>query len=291
MFECKVCDVKFKCQYDLNRHFNTKKHKDRDNKNNYCRSCYKSLSSKFNRDRHERSCNTYQTINNINNTFNGLSIIVNCNSNPESFVISIEDLIKKNLTTSLQKVILEDMLETEDGIMDLIGKFDELLEEAREQEIYDHNHFCDVTKHVVKVDEFGNEEIVEEEWTPFTHPDYNWKCRHTRNNFKISSYKLSELLVRTFLDKNANPVVTHLNSLGKEHKLLYKHLKTLHSDQILLDFLSKSSKKDYFEVKDDYRPSTEIKKKYPHYYENLEDKALLMKENYNNVARRNRRKT
>src|SRR5574343_727659 len=114
MHECKVCNIKCKCEYDFKRHLNTKKHKSNIDKDNYCRACYKTLSNKFNRERHEKSCNVYQTNNNqttnqtLNqnsniNTINGdnnvqtnienMNIILNDVKNAESFVITIEDLI------------------------------------------------------------------------------------------------------------------------------------------------------------------------------------------------------
>lgn len=305
MHICKLCNFSCKYHSDFNRHVKTKKHLDKLKSGAFCDGCGKELSNNFSKKRHEKSCDMYQTINNIENQTNNnttiqnqqnienqTNIIVNGMNNAETFVISIEDLIKKNLTTALQKVILEDMLESDIEVMDLIDKFDELLEEAREIEIYDHNHYCDITKKVVKVNDDGEEEIVEEEWTPLTHPEYDWKCRHVRNDFKISTNKLSNLLVKTFLERDSNPVITHINRLGDDYtggNLLYKHLKTLHSDQILLDFLNRSSKKHYFYIDDNYKPSLEIKKRYPQYYEKLECKALQMKENYNNVARRARR--
>lgn len=268
MFECLAC--KYSCQYKskYEKHLKTKKHLDAVNSGALCSGCGKHLSSNFSKNRHEKTCKTYQTMNqtinmntNItNNIENQTNIILNGVNNAESFVITIEDLIKKNLTTALQKVILADMLETDFGIMDLIDKFDKLIEEEVNKQIYEHNHYCDVTKRVIQLTETGEEEIVEEEWTPLTHPEYNWNCRHVRNNFNISNDKLSDLLVNTFLDSNSNPVVTHANRLCDDNKLLYKHLKTLHSDQILLKFLSKSKKKEHFKIDDDYRPSLELKK-------------------------------
>ncbi len=314
MHECKVCNIKCKCEYDFKRHLNTKKHKSNIDKDNYCRGCYKTLSNKFNRERHEKSCNVYQTNNNqttnqtLNqnsniNTINGdnnvqtnienMNIILNGVKNAESFVITIEDLIKKNLTTALQKVILEDMLESDTDIMDFIGKFDELVQKEHDEFMHEHNHYCEVTKKVKKTNEDGEEIVEYEDWTPLTHPEYRWRCSHAEGNFKLPSWKLSNVLINTFLEGNHRPVLAHLNRLGSTYvtDVLYKHLKTLHSDQILLEFLRQSTKKDLFQLDENYRPSLEIKKKYPQYYEKLEIQALKLKENYNNVVRRKRRQT
>ncbi len=307
MQECPFCNFKGSPS-NLKKHCETKKHKENAKKGNYCEACFKPFSNQSNKNRHQKTCTTYQTFNQnltvqningdniqnqINNHFEGTNIILNGVKNAESFVITIEDLIKKNLTTALQKVILEDMLESDTDIMDFIGKFDELVQKAHNEYIHEHNHYCEVTKKVKKTNENGEEVVEYEDWTPLTHPEYRWRCSHAEGNFKLPSWKLSNVLIDTFLEGDHNPVLAHVNRLGNKYvkDVLYKHLKTLHSDQILLEFLRQSTKKDLFQLDENYRPSLEIKKKYPEYYEKLEIQALKLKENYNNVVRRRRRQT
>ncbi len=308
MIECKLCKYACKFQSDMNKHLKTKKHLDNLNSKTLCSGCGKKLSNNFSKKRHEGSCNKYKIMSQINNNIENqtniqnqinnttienqqTNIILNGVNNAESFVITIEDLIKKNLTTALQKVILQDMIESDTDIMDFIGKFDDLVEKAHTDYMYEHNHYCEVTKKVKKTNEAGEEIVEYEDWTPLTHPEYRWRCSHAENEFKLPTWKLSNVLINTFLDGDHNPVLAHVNRLGKTYDtdILYKHLKTLHSDQILLEFLRQSSKKDLFQLDENYRPSLEIKKKYPEYYEKLEIQALKLKENYNNVVRRRRR--
>src|SRR5574343_648888 len=126
MIECKLCKYACKFQSDMNKHLKTKKHLDNLNSKTLCSGCGKKLSNNFSKKRHEEKCDTYKTLTqNIENQTNNnttiqnqqnieqqTNIILNGVNNAESFVITIEDLIKKNLTTALQKVILQDMIES-----------------------------------------------------------------------------------------------------------------------------------------------------------------------------------
>lgn len=55
--KCDIC--RFQCKYksDFNRHVSSLKHKENLSNNNLCIFCFKELSNKFSKNRHENSCN------------------------------------------------------------------------------------------------------------------------------------------------------------------------------------------------------------------------------------------
>ena len=61
MHECKFCTLNFKCQYDLNRHLNTKRHKEKVENKKLCDGCFKEFYNRSSKLRHEKSCKIMQT--------------------------------------------------------------------------------------------------------------------------------------------------------------------------------------------------------------------------------------
>jgi hypothetical protein len=280
MHTCVICKVNCKYESEYNRHLNSKKHKEKIESKNLCDGCFKEFSTKFNKNRHERKCKIMQTINNIetqNNITNNTVINIILPENPDSartYLMLISELRNKPFTDCFQKLSLDDMSYNKYDLMDYIEKFDTKLNEAREDMINDHNNNCTFYENVKKIRENGEEYKEKIIYNPITHPNYKFECDHEKVNFKLNEDIVSKILKDTLLDDNDKIVVTHDNDIHGKTDLLFKYKNTLHSDEILLEFLSKSNKKEICNLSDNFKPASIIKNNYPEYYDKLEDKAI-----------------
>lgn len=316
MPSCNLCHYDFKCNYDLNKHFNTKKHKEKLNSGTICTGCFKEFSTKFNKSRHEQKCNrTVQNITNIEtqnitnvenqnitnienqnitetkNNINNITNIILLN-NPEeikSFVMTISDLQSKKTTDCFQKLILDDMISKKYDLMDYVEKFDREVDKARADIVNEHNRGCWSYINVKKINDSGQEYEEEVEVTPLTHPDRKWSCRHAESEFKVNEDKISEILAKTLLDED-KLVVTHDNNINGLTDLLFKHERKLHSDDILMEFVKKSNKQQYFNLSEDFKPTDKLKEKYPEFYSKIEAKAIDVFRAYNKKIKQSSRR-
>lgn len=287
MPQCKLCG--FTCKYESNykSHLNSKKHKEKVESKNLCDGCFKEFSTKSNKYRHEKKCgimqnihtqNNIQTQNNITN--NNINIVLP--ENPEAiktFFMLIEDLKNKKTTDCFQKLILDEMDSSNFNLMDYIEKFDNKLKESYDNMISDHNN-CNAYEILYKIDENGEKYREKIVYNPITHPDYKFECKHKEINFKLNEDKVSEILTETLLNIDDQIVVTHNNDIRGKKDILFKHKDTLHSDEILLEFLSKSNRKELCYLSKNFKPASMIKYKYPEYYDKLEDKAIKIIQAY-----------
>ncbi len=298
MHDCNLCKLQFKWHSDLKRHYETKKHKEKLKNPNVCPACFKEFSTAFNKKRHEKNChvaiqnqtnitNNIQTQNNItNNITNNIQFILP--DNPEAiktFVTTVAELKAKRTTDCFQKLILDEMMSKKTELMDYIEKFDSEVELAKQKIIHDHNISCSSYKIIKKIDEDGNEYEEEIDITPLTHPEKKWNCRHAKSDFKLNDDMVSQAIANTLLD-DEKPVVTHDNDLNGVSDLLFKHENDLHSDNILLKFLSRSNKQDCFNLSKDYKPSCKIKEMYPTFYERIEAKAIKIMNAFNEKTKK-----
>jgi Zinc-finger of C2H2 type len=302
MLSCVLC--KFKCTYesDYKRHLNTKKHKENLGNKNLCDGCFKEFSTKSNKNRHEKSCKIIQTINNTNietqnNTTNNITnntniispIIVVAPNDPkalETFMMYVKELQSKQTTDCFQKLLLNDMTLQKHDLMDYIEKFDTKLNEVHEDMINDHNMNCKETNYVNKIDENGEKYIEKTVYTPLKYPDYKFDCKHANVDFKLNEDIVSKILTETILDVDDKIVVTHDNDVRGKTDLLFKYRDTLHTDEILLEFLSKSNKKEICNLSNDFKPASIIKLNYPEYYDKLEEKAINIIQAYSKKTKR-----
>jgi hypothetical protein len=287
---CALC--KFSCKYESNfkSHLNSKKHKENIENKNLCDGCFKEFSTKFNKNRHEKICKIMQTNietqnntnietqNNItNNITNNTNIILVTSNDPkdlETFKMLIQKLENKLTTDCFQKLLLDDMVSQKHDLMDYIGKFDTKLNKAHEDMISEHNINCTFYENVKKIHENGEEHTEKIVYSPLTHPDSKFDCNHEDVDFKLDEDTVSKILTETLLDVNDKIVVTHDNDIRGKTDLLFKYEDTLHTDGILLKFLSKSNKKEICNLSDNFKPASIIKRDYPEYYSKLEEKAI-----------------
>jgi hypothetical protein len=299
MLSCNFCNFTCKYESEYKRHLNSKKHKKNIESKNLCEGCFKEFSTKYNKQRHEKSCKDIQNINIQNNietqnnthintqnnieTQNNTHINIILPENPEAiktFFILIEDLKKKKTTDCFQKLILDDMITNNFELMDYIDKFDKKLEENYDNMINKHNSDCRVYESIHKVDENGKKYIERIHYAPITHPEYKFECFHERCNFKLNEDIISKLLIETILDIDDKIVVTHENDIHGKTDILFKHKDKLYSDNILLEFLDKSNKKHLCNLSEDFKPASIIKHNYPEYYDRIEDKAIKIIQAY-----------
>lgn len=296
MPQCKLCD--FTCKYESNykSHLNSKKHKEKLESKNLCDGCFKEFSTKSNKYRHEKKCGVMQTINNIhtqnnigtqNNTTNNIVNII-LPDNPESTKVFMQELRNSPFTDCFQKKVLDDMTSNNYDLMDYIEKFDKKLNETHEDMMNEHNMNCKTTSYVDKIDNDGEKYIEKIVYTPLSHPEYKFECKHEDVDFKLNEDIVSKILSETLLDDNDKIVVTHNNDINGMTDLLFKHNNILHTDEILLQFLSKSNRKDLCNLSEDFKPATKIKHEYPEYYSKLEDKAIKILTAYNRKVKFNR---
>ncbi len=307
MFECKFC--KFECKYEseLLRHKNSKKHKDNALKNFLCSGCFKSLSNNFSKKRHEQKCKSVQrdnptVINNITNNVNNINQNINQNINiinisgpidsktSEMLITTFKQLIDKSPTTDcFQKLILRQMQTEPHDLMDCIERFDKEVEAEREKIIQEHNRGCYSYIKIKRVDENGEEYEEEIEINPITHPGRRWGCDHVKTDFKLNEDIVSDILVKVLLDEY-KLVITHDNDINGQTDLLFKHLQNLYPDDILLQFIDKSNKKEYFNLSEDFQPASKIKDKYPDFYKKIEAKAIDIFRSHNKKTKMNFRR-
>ena len=104
-------------------------------------------------------------------------------------------------------------------------------------------------------------------------------------NLNLNESTISNILATTLLNKD-KIVITHDNNAFGRTNLLFKHAKALHVDSILLDFLSKSNKINHFNLSEDFRPSSQLKKDYPEFYNSLEIQAHNNMNIFNRISSR-----
>jgi hypothetical protein len=310
--DCQCCGYYTPNSNHFKKHLTSIKHKINIKEKNGCDLCFKIFSSISNRNRHIRKCavnnskpsliiqtqniieaqtnitnNNNTNNNNItnNNTQNIINIIAPSDpSAMKSFVMSLKELQDKKTTTFFQKVILEQMSSDKYDLMDCIEKFDRNVLEAHNDLINNHNRWCSSQRFVTKLGENGTEYEDLEIYTPLTHPEHNWQCHHVESKFKLDEITISTILANTLLDRSdgSKIVVTHFNDLYGESELLFKHKNSLHTNEILLDFLSKSKSKQLYLLSEDFKPASVIKRKYPEYYDTFEAIAINLSKYYNN---------
>ena len=171
-------------------------------------------------------------------------------------------------------------------LMDYIEKFDTKLIEAHDYMINDHNTNCTFYNNVEKMSENGEEYLEKIVYTPLTHPESKFDCKHEDFDFKLNEDIVSKILTETLLDVNDKIVVTHDNDIRGKTDLLFKYKDTLHTDEILLDFLSKSNKKEICNLSNDFKPASIIKTNYPEYYDKLEEKAINIIQAYSKKTKK-----
>jgi hypothetical protein len=312
MIKCAPCAFTCKYQSEFNRHLKSIKHKENINSKTVCSGCFKEFANSSNRSRHEKKCNkiiqileiknnieTQNNITNNNTTNNNQNNTTNIQTqniinilaptNPEamkSFVMTLQKLQELKTTDYFQKVILNQMSLENYDLMDCIGNFDIGIKEAHDEMINNHNKWCSSQRFVTKTDENGEEYEDIIIYTPLAHPDYNWQCFHAEKDYKLDENMISTILTNTLLDtsNDAQIVITHNKKFRKEllgANLLFKHKETLHTDDILLDFLSRSKMKHLFSFSDNFKPAAIIQQKYPEYYYALEEIAINLSKCYN----------
>ena len=291
MPQCKLCD--FTCRYEseYKRHLNSKKHKEKLESKNLCDGCLKEFSTKSNKYRHEKKCGIMQTINNTNigtqnnTTNNTINIILS--DNPESTRVFMQELRNSPFTDCFQRKVLDDMISNNYDLMDYVEKFDTKLTETYNNMINEHMN-CKENVTFNKIDENGKKYKEKIKCTPLTHPDHDFECKHADDNFKVNEDIVSKILSETLLDENDKIVITHNNDIHGKTDLLFKHNNILHTDEILLQFLSKSNKKELCNLSNEFKPASIIKNKYPEYYDKLEDKAIKIIQAYSMKTKLNR---
>ena len=167
------------------------------------------------------------------------------------------------------------------NLMDYIEKFDTKLNEAHNDMITDHNTNCKENVTFNKINENGEEYKEKIVCRPLTHPEHKFDCKHEEAEFKLNEDNVSKILSETLLDADDKIVVTHDNDIHGKTDLLFKHNDNLYSDEILLDFLSKSNKKEICNLSNDFKPASIIKTNYPEYYDKLEAKIISIVRAYN----------
>ena len=186
--------------------------------------------------------------------------------------MTFKELLNKKSTNCLHKVILNQMEEESHDLMDYVEIFDKNIEDEVNKIIEDHNKNCASYRYVEKINENGEKYKEELKITPLTHPDYIWRCHHVESKFKVDEFTVSNILANTLLNKD-KIVITHDNNAFGRTDLLFKHAKALHVDYILVDFLSRSKKNEYFNLSEDFRLSSQLQKDYPEFYDALEIQA------------------
>ncbi len=268
-FYCDACCFSGESRTEFDRHLNFKIHIQRAFDGNYCIICLRRFSNKINRDMHEKVCNT---INNILSTNqNNKKVIMYNLEDVKTFVMSFDELSRKRTTDRFQEFILDTMSFEKNDLMNYIENFDIQIELEQAKIVNEHNCSCYIYLIVKKVDENGEEYEEEIKANPLTHPEIQWKCQHVQSEFKLKDDDISNILANTLLDDNI--VVTHDNNIHGKTDLLFKYQSNLHNDNILMYFISKSTKLNCFDLSEDFKPATQIQKDYPEYYDKLEEKA------------------
>ena len=297
---------KFNSKYlnDFRRHLKTNYHKVKCNSNFTCHKCLKKFNRKCNFTNHEKNCNVNlcpiklningdnnriditnniiknQNINNINITIPESKL-----KDAETIAMTFKELLDKKSTNCIQRLILKQMNEESHDLMDYIEIFDKNIENKVNELIEDHNKNCSFVRYIEEIDENGEKYTKILEMTPLSNPEHNWKCHHIKSQFKLDESTISSILATTILNKD-KIVITHDNNAFGRTNLLFKHAKALHVDSILLDFLSKSKKYNHFNLSEDFRPSSQLKKDYPEFYESLEIQAHNAMNIFNRLSSR-----
>lgn len=146
MFSCEQC--KFSCSFkcDYVRHLKTKKHVQNLEINNSCAGCLKVFSNKSNKTRHEKTCDKYLSIQSKDNiavqtnqpvqTIQTVQLsISSLENNINSYEMTFKQLKSKKTTDCFKKVILSCMEDQKSDIMDLIDKFDNMIDNEVEEHI------------------------------------------------------------------------------------------------------------------------------------------------------------
>lgn len=266
MFECKACEYETIKKSNYDRHLKSKTHIDKIEKMNICSKCNRSYSNKSNKKKHEKKCkivnNQIDTQINIENQQiinNNITINIIDSTKPEdmkSFVMQLNDLKNNKLTDCFQKIAIAQMENEESDLMDFIPKFKRKIENEVERLHLEHDNYCETGQ-----------------------------CSHIKNNFKLKEYDLAIYLSEVLMSSTTELVITHLNlNLDGDKKMLFKHLKTLHDDEILLDFLNKSRVMEHFILSKDFKPARKIKEMYPDFYKTIEKKAVKILQKFNSKA-------
>ncbi len=229
-FKCNFCEVSCKFQSEFDRHIKSKKHINKISIGRHCSGCFKQFTTKFNKDRHERSCADVITNNNVFvNTENIQQLNLPTNrdiyidvKNMKSYVMGIHDLMSDKFTDCLHKLVIHQMKSIDCDIMDFLEEIDkEILKEWTE-----FNHF-------------HKKECVNSNTTEV--------CIHNLNNYKLDVHYINKIITNVLLKNKENLVVTHkMITLSGKIKILYKHSECLHDENILKTLLDKSKHVDKF---------------------------------------------
>lgn len=295
MFNCSICDYKTLLVQNYNKHLKTSKHKENMESSNSCNSCFKKFVNKYTKKRHEKNCK--QIINvNTNNSFNKTTNIntqnnININISPElleTFVIHIQELKDKKLSDCFQKVILEQMLTEDADIMDYLEEFDKKILEEVERIQQEHRKYCKAFINEKYINDDGIEcfrsKRIQFEDLPI---DYKFECDHEETEFKISEKSICDILSDILMSNAIKLVITHdTTDLEGSFRILFKHVNSLHDDNILLKFINKSNHLNKLNISDDFKPIEILRKRYPEFYKSLEDKVKQFFNKYNRTMRK-----
>ncbi len=305
MYSCTSCNLSTKFLNNFRKHLNTDAHLERCNMNKACYKCLQIFKNNGALSKHLKTCmielcpkknklamqkiDTQNIIENqnINNNINNINITIPESKlkDAETIAMTFEELLNKKSTNCIQRLILNQMNEESHDLMDYVEIFDKNIENKVNEIIEDHNKNCSVINYIEKTNENGEKYTKMVEMTPLTHPDHNWNCHHVESKFKVDESTISNILATTILNKD-KIVITHDNNAFGRTDLLFKHAKALHVDSILLDFLSKSKKYEHFNLSEDFRPSSQLKKNYPEFYNSLEIQAHNVMNVFNRLSSR-----
>jgi hypothetical protein len=235
--------------------------------------------------------NATNSFNTIENQYNiETQNNININVSPElleTFVMHIKELKNKKLSDCFQKVLLEQMMSENSDIMDYLEEFDKRILEESERIFQEHKIFC----RAYKSEKYANDEGLEcfrtkriaFEDLP---EDYKFDCEHENTRFKVSEKSVCQILSDILMSNAIKLVITHDNQdLEGTFRILFKHVNSLHDDNILLQFINKSSNLDKLNISENFKPIEILKKRYPDFYKTLEDKVRRILNKYNNITK------
>ena len=290
MYFCLQCKIETKFLNNFRSHLNTKSHLNKCNLTKTCFKCLRTFKHAGNLTNHLKTCNKdlapkkdnnqksnikikdsdKTVINNINGSNVEINqeinqgiqeFNININIQPESidtFLMSIKDLEKDSMTTTIHKMILRKMNTDSIGIMDLVDRFDELTNPYIESQYESHRKDC--------FDKNSSFVVI-------------GVCSHTERNFAIYNIPDIENIIHNTIFGSINKlVVTHKNSdfTGDNKLILFKHLDNLHKEEVVMKMIksSKTYKENKIILPDGFNLASSLRKNYNKFYEELSELVI-----------------
>jgi hypothetical protein len=237
MHECKICTFKTNNKFNYEKHLETSKHKQKANSDKICIHCNKSYSNKYNKNRHEKQCNT--NVNNlINSKVGGDAIVGNYNViNKNIYNITIITLGSgENLPLKLTPIV--------EKLQKNQGKLDKFILECMDKSD------SDITTYVDTMDEhlkFGVKNNDEEHLECIKRNKTS--CKHERNNFMLSSETVAIALRNALMQLDKDIVMTHeIKNLSGNKSYLFKLRDMLGNKECLRVLFDKSKYKSRINI-------------------------------------------